>query len=106
MAAGITEMLIQSHEGVIDLLPALPGAWSKGAFQGVCARDGFELKMHWDEGEITRVEILSRYGLRCRINPGGTFKVQSEGRKHRSKSYADGSLAFDTEAGATYTLIK
>ena len=70
VAAGITEMLVQSHEGIIDLLPALPHAWNTGTFHGVCARGGFELQMQWVEGEITRVEILSKHGLPCRINPG------------------------------------
>jgi alpha-L-fucosidase 2 len=106
VAAGITEMLIQSHEGVIDLLPALPDAWRKGAFHGVCTRGGFELTMQWEEGEITRVEMRSKYGRRCRINPGAEFKVQRDGRMVRTKRYTDGSLAFDTEAGALYTLAR
>ena len=50
VTAGITEMLMQSHEGVIDLLPALPKNWPTGHFDGVCARGAFELKMLWDDG--------------------------------------------------------
>jgi alpha-L-fucosidase 2 len=106
VAAGITEMLIQSHEALIDLLPALPDAWSQGTFSGVCARGGFELEMEWDQGEITRVKIHSKYGRTCRIRPGGEFKVKKDGKKVRVKSYPDGSMAFDTEAGGIYTLIR
>jgi alpha-L-fucosidase 2 len=106
VAAGITEMLIQSHEGVIHLLPALPDDWSKGAFQGVCARGGFELDIHWKEREISRVEVLSKHGLPCRINPGGEFNVVTDGRKVPSKSLPDGSIAFDTEAGGIYSLVR
>jgi alpha-L-fucosidase 2 len=106
VAAGITEMLIQSHEGVIHLLPALPDDWSRGAFQGVCARGGFELDIHWREREISRVEVLSKHGLPCRINPGGEFGVVTDGRKVPSKSLPDGSIAFDTEAGGIYSLVR
>jgi alpha-L-fucosidase 2 len=106
VAGGITEMLIQSHEGVIHLLPALPDDWSKGAFQGVCARGGFELDIHWKEREISRVEVLSKHGLPCRINPGGEFNVVTDGRKVPSKSLPDGSIAFDTEAGGIYSLVR
>jgi alpha-L-fucosidase 2 len=106
VAAGITEMLIQSHEGVIHLLPALPDEWSKGSFKGVCARGGFELGMNWDDGEITHAEIQSKFGLRCRINPGGEFKVLKNGRKVLVDTYEDGSIGFDTKAGELYTLLK
>ena len=49
--AGITEMLLQSHESVIDFLPALPKEWSEGSFEGVCARGGFELNFQWKNNE-------------------------------------------------------
>jgi len=106
VAAGITEMLIQSHEGVIHLLPALPDEWSKGDFNGVCARGGFELKMKWENREITRVEVHSKHGHPCRIHIGGDFKVEKDGRRIRAKSYEDGSIGFDTEAGGVYTIVK
>jgi alpha-L-fucosidase 2 len=104
VAAGITEMLIQSHEGLIDLLPALPDEWGTGAFKGVCARGGFELKMEWEEREITRAEIRSNHGRNCRIHPGGKYKVEKDGRRVRVETYPDGSIDFATEAGGVYTL--
>jgi alpha-L-fucosidase 2 len=106
VAAGITEMLIQSHEGVIDLLPALPGNWSEGEFNGICARGGFELQMNWKDQEITKVEVLSKFGHLCRINPGGKVRVTNDGKSIRVKSFEDGSIAFDTEKGGVYALIK
>jgi alpha-L-fucosidase 2 len=105
VAAGITEMLIQSHEGVIDLLPALPDEWNDGDFKGICARGGFELNMKWEDQEITKVEILSKYGNLCRINAGGKVRVTKDGKSVRYKSNDDGSLAFETSAGGVYTLI-
>ena len=106
VAAGITEMLIQSHEGVIDLLPALPDEWSDGDFNGVCARGGFELNMLWEDQEITRVEVLSKFGNLCRINAGGKVRVTKDGKSVRFKSNDDGSLAFETSAGGVYTILK
>lgn len=106
VAAGITEMLIQSHEGVIDLLPALPDEWSEGAFDGVCARGGFELLMNWTDHEITDVEILSKYGNPCRIDAGGRIRVLRDGKNIRLKSFNDGSFSFNTTKGGVYTLIK
>ncbi len=105
VAAGITEMLIQSHEGVIHLLPALPDEWSEGAFDGVCARGGFELQMKWNEKEITEVEIVSKYGNTCRIDAGGRVRVKKDGKSVRLKSYEDGSVAFSTIKGGVYTLV-
>jgi alpha-L-fucosidase 2 len=104
VAAGITEMLIQSHEGVIDLLPALPDQWSEGAFKGVCVRGGFELEMTWSSKEITEVKILSKYGHSCHIHAGGKVRIEKDGKNVRLKTFEDGSVAFDTSEGSVYTL--
>jgi alpha-L-fucosidase 2 len=106
VTAGITEMLMQSHEGVIDLLPALPEAWSKGQFEGVCARGAFELDMQWSDSQITGVEVLSKKGHICRINPKTKVKVTTDGSKVRIKTFKDGSIEFETRTGQKYTLIQ
>ncbi len=105
VTAGITEMLMQSHEGVIDLLPALPKAWSTGCFDGVCARGAFELSMQWTDGRITRVEVLSKKGQTCRIDPKTKVKVTSDGKQVVYKTLKNGSIEFETRAGGRYTLI-
>jgi alpha-L-fucosidase 2 len=105
VAAGITEMLMQSHEGVIDLLPALPRAWSTGHFDGVCARGAFELDMQWEDGQIRTVEVLSKKGGICRINPKTTVKVTTDSKSVVNKVLDDGSIEFDTQAGGRYMLI-
>ena len=106
MAAGITEMLIQSHEGTIDLLPALPDEWTTGRFDGVCARGGFELDMTWNNKKITTVEILSKSGKNCGIDAGGRFKVTKNGNSVPSKVNKEGSIAFKTIPGGVYKLIR
>jgi alpha-L-fucosidase 2 len=65
--AGIAEMLMQSHDGFIYLLPALPDVWAKGSVKGLVARGGFVVDMDWEKGKITRLSIYSRYGGNCRL---------------------------------------
>lgn len=66
-AAGIAEMLMQSYDGNIYLLPALPSLWKKGEIKGLIARGGFELDIAWDNGELEKVIIKSKLGGNCRL---------------------------------------
>jgi alpha-L-fucosidase 2 len=106
VAAGITEMLIQSHEGILELLPALPDEWNSGRFDGVCARGGFQLNFSWENKNITGAEILSKAGKTCIINPGGKFTVTKNGNKIVAKYNKDGSIEFKTTEGGLYKLIR
>ena len=106
VAAGITEMLMQSHEGIIDLLPALPDEWNEGRFDGICARGGFELDIKWKDKTISEVIVLSKAGKTCLINAGGKVKVMKDGKKIASKTNQDGSVEFNTAIGGIYTLTR
>ena len=68
-AAGICEMLLQSHDGAVHLLPALPDAWSEGQVTGLRARGGFIVDMRWKDGAIQETVIKSTIG--------GTLRVRS-----------------------------
>jgi alpha-L-fucosidase 2 len=69
--AGIVELLVQSHQGFIDILPALPSALPDGHIRGVCARGGFELDMSWKGGKLDKLSILSKAGGPCKIRYQG-----------------------------------
>ncbi len=78
--AGIAEMLIQSHAGFIDLLPALPAAWKKkGSFRGLCARGAFEVDCDWADGKPVRVVVRSLKNLKADVRFNGE-KVSYEAR--------------------------
>ncbi len=61
-AAAVAEMLVQSNENEIRLLPALPDAWSEGSVKGICARGGFEIEMTWSNKNLNKVIISSKKG--------------------------------------------
>jgi len=69
--AGVAEMLLQSHAGVIDLLPALPEAWPNGSFQGLVARGNFAVDAQWAQGRLIHAQVLSRAGGFCHIRIPG-----------------------------------
>ena len=65
--AGIAEMLLQSHDGAVHILPALPDQWPTGKITGLAARGGFKVDITWKDKEITEVRIASGLGGNCRL---------------------------------------
>lgn len=73
--AGITEMLLQSHDGAITLLPALPLAWKDGSIKGIKARGNFTVDINWKNGKLMQSKIYSALGGNCRIRTFQPVKV-------------------------------
>ncbi|MFD1217117.1 glycoside hydrolase family 95 protein [Microbulbifer celer] len=86
VTTGIAEMLMQSHDGAIHLLPALPDAWPQGNVRGLVARGGFVVDMTWNEGAVESLTVTSRLGGNCRLRlpsslmPSGEADLQPVAR--------------------------
>lgn len=68
--AGVAEMLVQSHAGEIELLPALPAAWPQGSVRGLRARGAFEVDLQWADGKLVRVTVRSSAGKKAILRYG------------------------------------
>lgn len=130
--AGMTEMLLQSQNGEVELLPALPDAWAEGAIKGIKARGNFTVGIKWNKGKLTTATITSNDGGNCRLRTPvpvkvvGVASVKASGvntntllqtpavpvyEKNNKGPLADISfnkgyvIDFKTEKGKTYTVV-
>jgi alpha-L-fucosidase 2 len=104
VTAAVTEMLMQSQDEFIKLLPALPDEWSDGEFKGVCARGAFELDFAWQNKKVTVLNILSKAGEVCRIETNSNIKVTNKGKVVAFKKLPGGIIEFKTAKGESYQL--
>lgn len=105
--AGLAEMLIQSHEGYIELLPALPKAWATGDFNGLVARGNFEVSAKWENMKILSIEIISRVGGECKIKIPNNPKLQILAHSKMNVPYSmdrNDIISFDTAKMVKYEI--
>jgi len=102
--SGITEMLMQSHEGFIRLLPALPDAWPEGSIQGIVARGGFVIGIQWKDHRLASASLQSRNGQICRIHSAVALQVMDD-QGHPVQATKEGEVySFATAGGRSYTV--
>jgi alpha-L-fucosidase 2 len=102
--AGVIEMLLQSQNGELHLLPALPAAWPSGSVRGLVGRGNFVVDIAWQGGRLASGEVLSRLGGPCTIR--STTPIAIPALKLRSQKSALGyTLTFDTRKGARYRVV-
>ncbi len=102
VTAAITEMLIQSHSGYIQLLPALPNEWSDGNFNGVCTRGAFEINFSWKAHKIKKLEIISKAGQSCTLKMVQNIKILHQGQVVPFKKISNDLYEFKTMKGQVY----
>jgi alpha-L-fucosidase 2 len=101
--AGIAEMLLQSHAGEIELLPALPRAWTNGSVSGLRARGGFEVDIKWKGGELVSASVLPAVGGLCRLRTAVPVRIESRGKPVSARAESSpGVMTFATRRGLRY----
>ncbi len=105
LVAGICEMLLQSHNGYIHLLPALPDTWREGEIEGILARGNFEIGIKWTVGKLKQGTVKANMGGRCSLKyDGKIILVYDESGKEIETEFENGITSFTAKKGKTYTI--
>ena len=103
--AGIAEMLLQSHEGYIHVLPSLPDVWDSGSVSGLTARGAFEVTIEWENGTAKRVLIKSNQGNEVRVKADFSDDVTvKQQEKEIDYVFENGLLVFESRRGEAYEI--
>lgn len=103
LMAGICEMLLQSHESFIRILPALPESWHEGEIDGLMARGNFRFKLTWKDDKLRQGLVTSNLGGDCALRYDGKIMlVYDEDGNEIETAFSDGITTFPTEKGKTY----
>ncbi|PJJ08517.1 alpha-L-fucosidase 2 [Flavobacterium sp. 1] len=95
--AGIAEMLMQSQEDAIHLLPALPTVWKDGSIKGLVTRGGFVIDMTWKNNKVSTLKVYSKLGGNCRLKLENTLKADKGIALKKAKGKNPNPLFYDVE---------
>lgn len=104
---GVSEMLLQSQNGVIHLLPALPSEWRNGSVSGLRARGAFIVNESWKDGVLSGAEITSLKGSKCVLRTSVPVRIRRDGHRVYAKTERQGEFyvtTFATKTGTIYTV--
>jgi len=107
VCAAVAEMILQSHENELFVLPSIPQSWKKGEVRGLRARGGFVVDISWDENRTVTINILSNLGGRCQLRTPYPIKIKEISPEISVTKIDECRFSFETEAGKSYeaTLI-
>ncbi|MDR0609937.1 MAG: NPCBM/NEW2 domain-containing protein, partial [Planctomycetaceae bacterium] len=104
ITAGIAEMLMQSHNEEIVLLPALPEQWKTGAVEGLRARGGYDIDIAWKDGKLSKVLLKANYDKTCRLRTKTSVKVLDGNKEIPCNRLDENIVEFETKAGKIYRI--
>ena len=102
--AAMAEMLLQSHQEEVHLLPALPAEWATGSVVGLRARGGFTVDLQWAEGRLTQVQLQASQRRRAVVRARGVTAVTARDRRVRFQRVGPDAIAFPAETGVRYRI--
>ncbi|MDD4992398.1 MAG: glycoside hydrolase N-terminal domain-containing protein [Paludibacter sp.] len=103
-AAAVAEMLLQSDENSVRLLPALPDAWDEGSVAGLRARGGFEVSMNWNKNTLTAATVKSIKGGMCKLISASPVEIEGATVQSAKMNGGTYETVFPTEAGKEYSV--
>jgi alpha-L-fucosidase 2 len=108
VVAGVCEMLLQSHAGYIEPIPALPASWGEGSFDGLVARGNFVISAEWAGHQLSKMTIESRKGGRCTVKypDSAQWKVlDRSGQEMPLRKEGSDQFSFSSQEGEKYTCV-
>jgi alpha-L-fucosidase 2 len=102
--AGVVEMLLQSHTGDIELLPALPKEWPSGSARGLRARGGFTVDETWKDGKLSSAIVRAKYAGQCRLRTGTPVNVRHDDHQVAVRRIDANTIEFLTAVDGRYSI--